>query len=410
MGSKSNTGRDRPRRKGERGRPLLRPGPTRPVTDDPLFPRRPRRRSVWHRPGVPRHAHGRFEWLLRALLAVFALGWGYGIVQAANRGGGLTRGLTSSPFGGDGSSEVTFLLNTLVRETRDDVPLRGRSGALRVVIPEPGEGPPVPDSVASDVALELVPAPRGRVDSTAPPPTDAAVPLTSAGDLGPGVWALSLRSGESARTVPDLRVLTQLPMSEKRGGRIGSYRLGRWPFEGRAAAPGYETPRGVIRVGKGDVGLPVSEHFTLGDFLTKGQWSVWPKYVVLSPRLLDKLELTIQELEAMGHPVENAGVISGFRTPHYNAHGGSTSGRGTLSRHMYGDAMDFYVDNDGDGCMDDLTGDGRVTATDARVVARAADRVERKYPELAGGIGTYGPTGAHCGFVHVDARGHRARW
>ena len=112
----------------------------------------------------------------------------------------------------------------------------------------------------------------------------------------------------------------------------------------------------------------------------------------------------------MGHPVENVGVISGFRTPQYNAHGGNTSGRGNFSRHMYGDAMDFYIDNDGDGRMDDLNQDGQVDIEDARIVGEAAERVEEQYPEYVGGIGVYDPTGAHSGFVHVDVRGYRARW
>ena len=103
-------------------------------------------------------------------------------------------------------------------------------------------------------------------------------------------------------------------------------------------------------------------------------------------------------------------LISGFRTPVYNETGGSTAGRGKLSRHMYGDAADVAIDNDGNGRMDDLTGDGRVTVADARVLAEAAEEVERRYPHLIGGIGVYRPTSAHGGFVHIDTRGYRARW
>ena len=159
------------------------------------------------------------------------------------------------------------------------------------------------------------------------------------------------------------------------------------------------------------VDLPITDHLVLGDFLTKGQEDVWPKYVVISPRILDKLELTFQELERRGHPVEDVGIISGFRTPSYNAHGGNTAGRGSLSRHMYGDAMDFYIDNDGDGAMDDLNGDGRVDRGDAEVIAAAGDAVEASYPQYVGGIGIYSPNpGAHSGFVHIDTRGYRARW
>jgi hypothetical protein len=77
---------------------------------------------------------------------------------------------------------------------------------------------------------------------------------------------------------------------------------------------------------------------------------------------------------------------------------------------MYGDAMDIAVDNDGNGRMDDLNGDGQVTVADAHIIGEAADRVERAHPELVGGIGIYAPTGAHSGFVHIDTRGYRARW
>jgi uncharacterized protein YcbK (DUF882 family) len=220
------------------------------------------------------------------------------------------------------------------------------------------------------------------------------------------VWNVLLRAGGVSTPVPNLNIVRLVPMSAKRGGSIGAYRIGEWPNKEGIYAP----PGGLIQVTPQNRSLRVSEHFTLGDFLTKGQENVWPKYVAMSPRVLDKVELTIQELKESGHPVKDVGVISAFRTPHYNAHGGSTGGRGELSRHMYGDAMDIYIDNDGDGRMDDLDGSGRVDFADAKVLASAADRVEKKHPTLIGGIGTYRATGAHAGFVHVDTRGFRARW
>lgn len=165
-----------------------------------------------------------------------------------------------------------------------------------------------------------------------------------------------------------------------------------------------------MKVTRENMNLWVSEHIQLKDFLTKGQTEVWPKYVALQPKVLDKVELTLQELEKMGHPVKNIFVVSAFRTPDYNAGGGNTAGRGALSRHMYGDAVDFCIDNDGDGRMDDLNGDGRVTVADGRVIGEAAERVEKAHPEMIGGIGIYTPTGAHSGFVHLDTRGFRARW
>ena len=77
---------------------------------------------------------------------------------------------------------------------------------------------------------------------------------------------------------------------------------------------------------------------------------------------------------------------------------------------MYGDAADVFVDNDGNGRMDDLNRDGRVDHRDARVILAAVERVERRYPALAGGVGVYRANSAHGPFAHVDVRGWRARW
>jgi hypothetical protein len=61
--------------------------------------------------------------------------------------------------------------------------------------------------------------------------------------------------------------------------------------------------------------------------------------------------------------------------------------------------------------MDDLNRDGRIDRHDAAYLASLADEVEAEFPELTGGVGIYSPrAGAHAGFVHIDARGNRARW
>src|SRR5438046_8977604 len=106
--------------------------------------------------------------------------------------------------------------------------------------------------------------------------------------------------------------------------------------------------------------------------------------MLLNPKLIDKLELTIQALQQMGHPVRNMHILSGFRTPEYNYTGGNTQGRANLSRHMYGDASDVFVDNDGNGVMDDLNHDGRIDVRDAEVIQQAVERVEKEHPGLSG--------------------------
>jgi hypothetical protein len=202
-----------------------------------------------------------------------------------------------------------------------------------------------------------------------------------------------------------------LPFSEKKNGRIGAYRMGYWPAErGRLRAIAYRNPDGFIEVTAENQDTPVSEHFRLRDFLTKDQFSVWPKYLVLREELIDKLELVIDELRRSGTPVRRMTVMSGFRTPQYNQRGVGRGGRAQDSRHQYGDAADVFVDNDGDGWMDDLNRDGRVDHRDARVILAAAERVERRHPDLVGGVGVYRATRAHGPFAHVDVRGRRARW
>ena len=223
----------------------------------------------------------------------------------------------------------------------------------------------------------------------------------------PGVYALD----DSALTHP-FAFITLRPFADKsRDGTLGAYRIGFWPAErGRVHSAAYANPTGFIEVTRDNAALPVSAHFRLGDFLTHGQTSVWPKYLVLHEDLVDKLELVIAELDREGIPVRHMTVMSGFRTPDYNADGGATSGRSTVSRHMYGDASDVFVDNDGNGRMDDLNRDGRIDSRDSRVIVDAASRVERAHPELVGGEGVYAGTSSHGPFAHIDVRGTRARW
>jgi hypothetical protein len=226
----------------------------------------------------------------------------------------------------------------------------------------------------------------------------------------PGVYKVEVLADEAREDVPDLRVITLVPFDVKKGGQIGSYRLGQWPYEhGGAPSPAYANPAGFVEVTRENQGLAVSTHFTLGDFLNQDQPGVWPKYLLLDARLVDKLELVIDELEREGFPVTHLAIMSGFRSPRFNQMG-DTSGRSAVSRHMYGDATDVFVDNDRDGWTDDVNRDGRVDIHDAEVVARAVERVEARYPDLAGGVGTYPATSVHGPFTHVDVRGKPARW
>jgi hypothetical protein len=222
----------------------------------------------------------------------------------------------------------------------------------------------------------------------------------------PGVYAV----GDTAAK-RRFALITLLPFTAKSGSRVGSYLVGSWPGERRAPrSPAYVNPAGFIKVTPENQNTQVSEHFRLRDFLTKDQQNVWPKYLVLREPLVDKLELIIQDLAKRGINVKRMTVMSGFRTPQYNQRGVGSGGRATDSRHQFGDAADVFVDNDGNGRMDDLNRDGRVDHRDAQVILDASDRIERAYPTLVGGGGLYRATRAHGPFAHIDVRGSRARW
>ncbi|MBA2671364.1 MAG: hypothetical protein H0U67_13410 [Gemmatimonadetes bacterium] len=237
-------------------------------------------------------------------------------------------------------------------------------------------------------------------------------PAGTSGQRSPeraGIWKLARPDANgSAVADPQMAVITQVPFSSKSDAMLNGYRIGRYATEGAGRTDVYAPPVGFIEVTRENQNFYVSENFQLRQFLTKNQADVWPKYIALDLRLIDKLELVLQELNAMGVRADRMHVMSGFRTPDYNGPG--RGGRAALSRHTYGDAADVWVDSDGNGYMDDLNGDGVVDLADAQVMLRAVERVEAKYPELVGGAGLYVATGAHGPYIHIDVRGTHSRW
>ena len=199
-----------------------------------------------------------------------------------------------------------------------------------------------------------------------------------------------------------LTVFTLEPAANLRNGRLNGYRIGAYPKDA--------APAGYIRLnGPSDLESKVSPHFRVGQFICKQQPGHWPKYVLVTPALLTRLESVLTELNQSGRTeADTLFVMSGYRTPFYN-----TAIRGAKkSRHMYGDAADVYVDvAPNDGVMDDLSGDGRITKTDANWLFDFASGVFSKREDIPqGGIGAYKANAVHGPFVHIDGRGKRARW
>jgi len=205
------------------------------------------------------------------------------------------------------------------------------------------------------------------------------------------------------------RFFIMRPFAHKRGEMLGGYRLGMWPAERWMMAANYLNPDGFVEVYPSDADLQLSAHFRLADFLTHDQQTTWPKYVLLEERLIDKLELVLGELRNRGVDNSHVVVLSGFRAPYYNDLR-IDEGAARASRHQFGDAADVIIDVDGDGRMDDLNGDRRLDLRDLSAIGAAVAAVERQYPELIGGLGTYAAMGPSGPFAHVDVRGTSARW
>jgi len=205
-------------------------------------------------------------------------------------------------------------------------------------------------------------------------------------------------------------VFTMRSFGQKVRAWLNGYRLGYWPEEkGRLRSEAYRNPEGFIEVTPENEDTRVSEHFRLRDFVSHDQKEVWPKYVVLREPLLDKLELVIEDLNDHGVNAEGMRIRSGFRTP---AHNFAVRGEGSArdSRHQFGDAADVFIDQEGNGKMSDLNGDGKVNFADVKMILDAVERVEARYPELVGGTGLYAYSGRSGPFAHIDVRGTRARW
>ena len=226
----------------------------------------------------------------------------------------------------------------------------------------------------------------------------------------PPTASVASASIQSAPTPSAETVFTMRSFSQKVRAWLNGYRLGYWPQEkGRLRSEAYRNPEGFIEVTPENEDTRVSEHFRLRDFVSHDQKDVWPKYVVLREPLLDKLELVIEDLNDHGVNAEGMRVRSGFRTP---AHNFAVRGEGSArdSRHQFGDAADVFIDQQGNGKMSDLNGDGKVNFADVKMILDAVERVEARYPELVGGTGLYAYSGRSGPFAHIDVRGTRARW
>lgn len=240
---------------------------------------------------------------------------------------------------------------------------------------------------------------RGPVDRTGPGEWRWTAPRR------PGLYPLTILAPNGTDSIT-LNAFVMVPASEVRDEHLNGYRIGRYPA--RPLRDIYRPPAGYIEVTPDNQGTLVSPHFRMSQFLCK-QPGGYPKYVVLDPALLVKLELILAAANAEGYRARTFFIMSGYRTPFYNR----SIGNSPWSRHQWGAAADIYIDEmPADGVIDDLNDDGNIDIRDADLLGDIVERlsVTDEYRGLLGGMGRYRRTSTHGPFLHVDLRGRRARW
>jgi hypothetical protein len=222
----------------------------------------------------------------------------------------------------------------------------------------------------------------------------------------PGLYSINMTAPDRSDSVT-VQAFVLVPYDHLQGEYLNGYRIGRYPEKPLRGLAAYRPPAGFVEVTRANENMLVSPHFQLKQFLCK-QPSGYPKYVVLNERLLFALEDVLSLVNKAGHRATTFHVMSGYRTPAYNRSLGNVS----FSQHQWGSAADIFIDESGDGRMDDLNGDGRSDIRDSEVLYRLIDSAagRRELQGLVGGLGKYRPTAAHGPFVHVDVREGTARW
>ena len=221
--------------------------------------------------------------------------------------------------------------------------LPGKAVTFEVVDGNPGS-----DYVAQSAAGRIEPLGAGRWAWTSPPT--------------PGLYPIKVVAPDSGNAVT-LQAFVLVPYDRLQGEILNGYRIGRYPEKPFRGLPDYRLPAGFVEVTPDNEDVLASPHFHLKQFLCK-QPAGSRKYVVLNERLLLTLEYILDRVNAAGYKATTFHVLSGYRTPAYNL----SLGNVRYSLHQYGAAADIFIDENGDGVMDDLNKDGLCNIRDAEVL------------------------------------------
>ena len=243
-------------------------------------------------------------------------------------------------------------------------------------------------------------------------------------------------AARTERQTATLDLLCPAPASMLVDGVIDGYRIGHyldpadpatyrrfrvkttWP---RKYPEKYRVPDFFYRCTPETKRMKIAPHQTLGFWMTDFPWKSLGKtqYIALDPNLAAKLEDLLELLRARGVQVTQFVPIYGFRPPSFNLgtikSQSATNLKEPFSMHQYGRAVDLIIDEDGDGVLDDLNHDGKITIRDAALIRRYVDQLDRRYlsegrMEMVGGAGIYDrhdfvQRPIQTPYIHIDTRG-----
>lgn len=151
------------------------------------------------------------------------------------------------------------------------------------------------------------------------------------------------------------------------------------------------------KVPNSEIHRKIVGNFRVKDFLPKDEYFKQALYLkndslywLIDEKLLFLVLAFQNELSAQGYNRDAFIITNGYRHPKFNEQVGGAS----QSRHIVGEAVDITAK--------DVNEDGIVNQEDKTIILAAAEKVVGNL----GGVGMYPNTLS----IHMDTRGHKARW
>lgn len=216
------------------------------------------------------------------------------------------------------------------------------------------------------------------------------------------------KNNDSSASEIKINVFVLHSHQEKNGQYLENFRIGHYPEIPVDKSEYYTKPDGFLKIEESLLEVNLTPHFKMEQFLTS-QSEKLPQFIAIQESLLLKLEFFLEEVNNAGYQADTFGIVSLYRSPYFNKELGNNT---DLSRHLFGDAADIYIDNSGNEWMDDLNEDGNSTRADADILYDLAVKFDQKeeFSALQGGVSSYKGNGVRGPFIHIDTRGFHVSW